>query len=81
MQKLNVIKFGIAFGLSWGCGMCFIALVSMFGWGTGLVNVLSSLYLGLAPSILGAILGLIWGFCDGFIGGWLMAWFYNKLIA
>lgn len=51
----------------------------MFGWGVGLVDAISSLYIGYGPSIVGAIIGAIWGFVDGYIAGVVIAWLYNKI--
>jgi len=52
----------------------------LFDWGTSLVEVISSLYIGYAASLSGAIIGTVWAFIDGFIAGLLIAWLYNKFL-
>jgi len=52
----------------------------LFDWGTSVVEVISSLYIGYAPSFTGAIIGAVWAFIDGFIAGLLIAWIYNKFL-
>ncbi len=42
--------------------------------------VLSSLYIGYAPSFVGSVAGTVWAFADGFIGGVIVAWLYNRLL-
>lgn len=80
-MKLNAVKFGLALGLVWGVSAALLALFASFlGWGTGMVEVLSSLYIGYAPSTLGAAIGLVWGFIDAFVGGFIVIWLYNRLI-
>lgn len=79
--RLNVLKFGMAFGASFGLGMLFLGIVSTyFNWGTAMVPFLSSVYIGYKSSLLGSLLGLVWGCIDGFIGGVLIAFFYNLFL-
>jgi len=59
--------------------MLFVGWASMFGWGTGVVEMMSSIYLGFAPSVLGGIIGAVWGFIDGAIGGAIIALVYNAV--
>lgn len=76
----NKLSFkGLAFGLgtTWGLSVLFLGWISSFGWGTGLVSSLSTLYIGLKPTFFGGIIGGIWAFVDGAIGGLLIAYFYN----
>jgi len=80
MEKLNVKALAIALGVSWGLGMLFVGWASMFGWGTKLVEIMSSVYIGFAPSFIGAVIGAIWGFFDGAIGGAVIALVYNAVI-
>ncbi len=49
--------------------MLFLGWASIFGLGTSLVNIISSVYVGFAPTVLGGIVGAVWGFIDGAIGG------------
>ena len=80
MEKLNIKAAAIAFGVSWGVGMLLLGWISIFGWGTRLVVVMSSLYIGYKPTILGGIIGAIWGFVDGAIWGAIIAFVYNLIV-
>lgn len=80
--QLGVISFGIALGLTIAIfAFCMALMTALTGWGIGVVQVLSTLYIGYEPSLVGAIAGAVWGFVDGFIGGIVWAWIYNRLIA
>jgi hypothetical protein len=79
MKKLSPNALGIAIGVLWAAYVLFCGIAAMFGWGTALVDAISSLYIGYAPSVLGAIIGALWGFVDGYIAGVVIAWLYNKL--
>ena len=77
-MKLKVCRFGFAMGLIGGLGMLFMAWFGWwFGWALPMTKVISSAYLGMAPSFLGGIFGLVWGFIDFFIFGALVACVYN----
>jgi len=80
MERLNIKAAAIAFGVSWSVGMLFLGWVSIFGWGTKLVEVMSSLYIGYKPSFLGGVIGAIWGFVDGAIWGAIIAFVYNLIV-
>lgn len=68
-----------ALGLTAAVYVFFAGITSwLFGWGTSLVEVMSSLYIGYAASLPGAVIGAGWAFADGFIGGLLISWLYNK---
>ncbi len=77
MEQLNVKALAIGIGATWGLGMLFVGWASIFGLGTKIVEVMSSLYIGFAPSFLGGIAGAIWGFFDGAVGGAIIAFIYN----
>jgi hypothetical protein len=78
MNKLNVKALAIAVGVLWGAYMLCAGWCSwLFGWGTGFVATMSSLYIGFKPTFLGGIIGMIWGFADGVIAGAITAWIYN----
>jgi len=81
MEKLNVKALAVGLGLSWSVCMLFVGWASIFGWGTKLVEVFSSLYIGFAPNFLGGLIGAIWGFVDGAIGGAIIALVYNAIAA
>lgn len=79
MAKLNVKAFGLACGIIWSFGMLVMGLINMVSdWGSGWVQLMSSLYPGYTPTVLGSIIGAAWGFVDAGIGGILLAWLYNK---
>lgn len=79
MEKLNIKALAFGLGVSWAFAMLFLGWASMFGWGTKLVEVMASVYIGYAPSFLGGIIGAIWGFFDGAIGGAIIAYAYNNV--
>lgn len=78
MTKLKVVPMALALGVIWGMGIMLLGWVSAAGWGTKLVEVLSSLYLGYASTFLGGAIGGLWAFGDGFLAGLLLTVFYNK---
>lgn len=78
-RQLRVGAFAFAFGLSWGLGMLLMGWAcGLSQWGAMMIQVLSSVYLGYAPTFWGAIVGGIWGFVDFFIFGAVIAWIYNN---
>jgi hypothetical protein len=78
---LGVISFGLALGVTFGISVFLLGLASaLFDWGTPVVAVLSSLYIGYSPSFVGSIAGAVWAFVDGFIAGALTAWLYNRFV-
>ncbi len=79
MMKLDMKAFGLALGILWGSMMLLMGLLNMgCHWGSGLVDVMATLYIGYKPTILGSIIGGIWGFLDAAIAGVIIAWLYNK---
>lgn len=77
MKKLNVKAFAAGFGASCAIYMLFLGFAAMFGWGTKIVGIISSVYIGFAPTFFGSIIGAAWGFVDGAIGGAIIAFVYN----
>ena len=80
VEKINVKALAIGVGIAWATCMLFIGWASIFGWGTGFLNAMSSVYVGFAPTVLGGIIGAIWGFIDGAIGGVVIALVYNYIV-
>lgn len=79
-MKLDVRAFAIACGVIWGGGIFLLGLTDTFlHWGGAFRYVMSSLYIGYSPTVLGSIIGGVWGFFDAGIGGLVLAWLYNKL--
>ena len=68
MQKLNVKAFALACGVSFGAYALLLGWIAASGWGSGIVAMLSSMYLGYAPTFVGGIVGAI------------VAWVYNAMI-
>ncbi|MFQ5656124.1 MAG: bacteriophage holin [Candidatus Methylomirabilales bacterium] len=79
-MDLNVKALALALGVSWSFLILFTGWVSMFGWGTRFVEVMSSLYIGFAPTFFGGIIGAMWAFIDGAIGGAIVALVYNRVV-
>lgn len=77
MEKLKIIPLAVAFGAVWALGMLFLGWAATFGWGTALVELMASLYVGYEASFLGGIVGALWAFVDGAIAGALIAVVYN----
>lgn len=79
MAKLNVKAFGLACGIVWSFAILVMGLINMAStWGSGWVQLMSTLYPGYASTVLGSIIGAVWGFVDAGIGGLVLAWLYNK---
>ena len=79
MERLNVKALAVGLGASWAVCMLFLGWVSIFGWGTKFVEMMSSVYIGFTPTFLGGIIGAVWGFIDGAIGGAIIAVVYNAI--
>jgi len=79
MGKLNVKAFGFACGLTWGLGMFLLGIIDMLTyWGDAWGALMSTVYIGYEPTIVGSLIGGAWGFVDAGIAGLAIAWFYNK---
>ncbi|AWF81186.1 hypothetical protein BTJ40_10350 [Microbulbifer sp. A4B17] len=79
MNRCAPNALGVAIGVLWAFYTFFCGITAMFGWGTVLVEVLSSFYIGYAPTFIGAVIGAVWGFVDGYIAGIIIGWVYNKV--
>lgn len=79
MKKLNVKATALAAGLLWSLCTLSAGWMAMHGWCAKFVDVMSSIYIGYAPSFLGGVIGGLWGFADAALGGLLFALFYNWL--
>ena len=80
MKKIDAKALGLSLGIIWSALIFFSAFMAMFGWADKIVDVFGSLYIGYAPTFIGAIIGAIWAFVDAFVGGLLIAWLYNKFV-
>jgi hypothetical protein len=79
-MKLDVKAFALAWGISFGVYFALLGWISAFGWGEGLVSLLSGFYIGYAPGLVGGIIGGVWAFFDAAIGGVIFALVYNWLV-
>ncbi|NCO11154.1 hypothetical protein CO038_00265 [Candidatus Pacearchaeota archaeon CG_4_9_14_0_2_um_filter_39_13] len=80
MESLNTRKLALSLGIVSALGAFLLGITSsLWGWGSAIVSVASSLYIGYDSTFLGAVIGAVWAFIDGFIGGWLIAWVYNRV--
>jgi len=80
MAKLDVKALALACGILWGGCLFLLGLMSLFlNWGSPLISILSSLYIGYKSSLTGCLIGALWGFIDAGIGGLILGWLYNKL--
>jgi hypothetical protein len=76
--KLRVGSLGLAMGLTWAIGMFITGILAwQYNFGTPLLTLMSSLYIGFAPTLKGSFIGAGCGFIDGFVFGALIAFFYN----
>lgn len=70
----------LALGIVWGLSAASLAWASaLFGYGTAMVNLMGSVYIGFNASFLGGLIGLVWGFFDMFIGAWLVILVYRLI--
>lgn len=76
--RLSPVRFGFAMGLWWGIGMLILGWFGhFFQYGISFIQIMSSVYLGFQPTIVGGIIGGIWGFIDFFVFCFLAACVYN----
>lgn len=80
MEKINIKAFALAWGVSFGLYALLLGWVAYFGWAVKAVEVLSSIYIGYAPTFLGGLVGGIWAFIDATIGGAIIAFVYNLTV-
>ncbi|HLD17035.1 MAG TPA: bacteriophage holin [Coxiellaceae bacterium] len=76
--RLNVKGLGLAMGVLWAVAVFLTGLVAAHSnWGHSFVAVMSSLYIGYKPTVVGSLIGAAWGFVDWFIAGCVLGWLYN----
>jgi len=77
-RRLNVVALGLALAVCWAIGTAALGLAGwLFDWGTDIVKLVSSLYIGYDTTPLGVLIGAGWAFGDGLIGGLLVGLLYN----
>ncbi|MEM8629041.1 MAG: hypothetical protein AAGF04_03090 [Chlamydiota bacterium] len=77
MMRIDVKCLMLAVGFGWSVACIIFGITSMIDWGTDFVDVMSSIYIGYRPGIVGAIIGGIWGFGGGAVYGFLIGSCYN----
>ena len=76
--KLSACNLGTSLGVVYGLSLFVLVALNMSaGIGTQVLKLLSSLYAGYHPTLIGAFLGLAWGFIHGFVFGAILAGVYN----
>ena len=80
MAKLDTKAFSWALGLVWG-GVTFLLglLDTLYFWGSSWGKMMTMVYIGYRPTIIGSIIGAIWGFVYAALLGFAVAWLYNRL--
>jgi hypothetical protein len=80
--ELNVLRFGIAGGITTGICVAFLTILGVYGLFPEFNNLIISIYgfLGYSLSWIGVFLGAIYGFIDGFILTAFFAWIYNNIL-
>lgn len=79
MAKLNAKALGLAGGTLWAACLAVWTLIATWtGYGSEILQLLTTIYPGYAISYVGVLLGAVYGFIDAFIGCWLLALLYNK---
>jgi len=80
MARLDIKAFGMALGLVWG-GITFLLglLDMMYFWGSSWGKMMTTIYVGYTPTIMGSIIGAVWGFIYASVLGFAVAWLYNRL--
>lgn len=78
MMNLQKIKaLALAVGVTSAISTLFLGWVAMFGWGSYLVDVIASFYIGYSATFFGAIIGAVWAFVDGAILGAIFGYFFH----
>ncbi|MDD5505896.1 MAG: bacteriophage holin [Candidatus Omnitrophica bacterium] len=81
MAKLDVKAFSLALGFVWG-GLTFLLglLDTLYFWGNSWGKMMTMVYIGYRPTILGSIIAAVWGFVYAGVLGYLIARMYNRLV-
>lgn len=79
--RLGVISLGLAIGVTAAIYVFLLGVAAgLFGWGVVAVGVLSNLFIGYEPTMVGSIAGAVWAFVNGLIAGILIGWLYNSFL-
>jgi hypothetical protein len=81
MNRLNVLALAVAVAIAWAVLVLFAGWAAVFGWCDRFVDVMSSVYIGYAGTLLGGLIGALWAVVDGLIAGAIIALVYNTVAA
>lgn len=77
--KIYPVSFGFGWGIISGIGwMLFAWAGARWGFGLGVLNLMSTVYHGLAPTFIGGLWAFFWGFLHLFMLSLLAAVVYNS---
>jgi len=80
-MTIDACKFGLAGGIISALFMLLLALCAGFaGLGSGMLDTLSTIYVGYKAGVLGGAVGALYGFIEGFLSFYLIAWVYDRLL-
>ena len=74
-----VVKLAVALGLTMALWVFVIGLVAMHGYGTPIVALMGSVYVGYAATWLGSLMGAAWAFVDTVLFILVAGFFYCLL--
>lgn len=78
-MKINAHALGLTLGVVWGAAALIVGLTALwFDYGSAVVELIGTVYVGYDATFGGAIIGGIWGFIDAYIGGAIVGWLYNS---
>jgi len=81
MVKLDVKAFGFALGVVWGGLMFILGMTDMlYFWGNTWGRMMSMIYVGYKPTVIGVIVGGLWGFAYASLLGFTVALVYNRFV-
>lgn len=78
MRTLCPVSLGIALGIVKGLFLMLLAWAAwLWAYGDVLVQLLSNMYVGYAPTFVGGFIGGLWGLLVGFIFGLIIGLIYD----
>ena len=78
----NAKALALSVGLVYGGIVSLLGVIAAgFGWAITVADILSTLYIGYGPSVLGIVLGFVWGFSTAFVVVFLIVSLYNRIIS
>lgn len=77
--RLDERAIGLTGALTLSAWVVGLGLLSRFGWGRDVRDLIADLYLGYDESATGLAIGGAWALVDGFVAGYAFAWLYNRL--